>query len=140
MVSAFWPDDLVHFTPCDFSALLPGEIIVFRQHDRFVMHRILRHNGATLTTRGDARRRADAPVAPEDCIGRVDRVLRNGRPVSLRLSYTRASVAWLLRHSELATYLYLRCCSVLRRLRAFLNLQEGAHGVIGTGSEISPEQ
>ena len=140
MVPAFWPDDLIHFTPYDFSALLAGEIIVFRQHDRFVMHRILRHNGATVTTRGDARPQADAAVVAEDCIGRVDRVLRNGRPVPLRLSHAQAGVAWLLRHSEPATYLFVRCCSVLRKLREFARLQEGASAAMGTVRELSSDQ
>lgn len=139
MVPAFWPGDLADITPCDFSSLRAGEIIVFRRRDTLVMHRILSRSGATVTTRGDARRRPDAPVAPEYCIGKVDRVLRNGRPVSVRLSPAQACIAWLLRHSDLATSLYLRCCSILRRLRDLAQGQERAPGVTTVTSEITSE-
>jgi signal peptidase len=116
MIPILWPGDLVFVRPCDFSQLEPGMVIVFRQNERLVIHRIIRWEHGAVVTRGDARARLDGPVDREDVIGRVDEVLRNGKPVDLNGSPRQTFTASMLRRSEVYTRLYLRCSSMLRRL------------------------
>ena len=119
MIPILWPGDLVFVRPCDFAQLEPGMVIVFRQNERLVIHRIVRWEHGAVVTRGDARARLDSPVDREDIIGRVDDVLRNGKPVNLKGSPCQTFTASILRNSEVCTRLYLRCSSMLRRVAYF---------------------
>lgn len=119
MVPILWPGDLVFVQPCDFSRLEPGMVIVFRQHEKLVVHRILRREHGAVITRGDARGRLDGPVRNEDIVGRVDEVLRKGKRVGLQSSPRQMFTASILRRSEICTRLYLRCSSMLRRVAYF---------------------
>ena len=116
MVPILWPGDLVFVRSCDFSQLEPGMVIVFRQSEKLVIHRVIRCKDGAVITRGDARARLDSPVHREDVVGRVEEVFRKGKPVNLRGSPRQAFSASMLRRSEAFTRIYLRCSSVLRRL------------------------
>ena len=83
MVPALWPGDLVTVRSCDSSELQPGSIVVFRQNERLVVHRLMRADFARwvdsthwadgcLVTRGDARSRCDKPVKAGEVLGRVE--------------------------------------------------------------------
>ena len=42
MVPALWPGDLVTVRSSNLSELQPGSIVVFRQNERLVVHRLMR--------------------------------------------------------------------------------------------------
>ncbi len=73
--------------------------------------------GSLLTTRGDRLPYLDAPVAPEELLGRVTAIERGRRRVNPRLTLGRRLGAWVLRHSELATRLALAIQNTGSRLR-----------------------
>jgi len=115
MVPALWPGDLVTVRNCQPSELAPDSIVVFRQNQRLVVHRMLRREAGRIVTRGDARPCLDPPVPADQIIGCVEAATRNGRPVRLRPWPWQTSVAWLLRRSAWATSFYLRLISRFRR-------------------------
>jgi signal peptidase I len=124
MVPALWPGDLVTVRGCDPGELHPDQIIVFRQKERLVVHRLVRWVDSTrwagdcAVTRGDARPRCDEPVKASEVIGRVEGILRNGRPVNPEQSIGQRMTAAILRRSEWCTRLFLRLGSRMRRLTA----------------------
>ena len=73
MVPVLWPGDLVTVRSCDSSELQPGSIVVFRQNERLVVHRLMHWVGDCVVARGDARLRYDQPVKAGEVLGRVDR-------------------------------------------------------------------
>jgi len=115
MVPALWPGDLVTVKRCNPSDLGPESIVVFRQNDRLVTHRLVRHEGDCIVTRGDARPRLDAPVAHAEIVGCVESVTRNGHAVNPKFSLGRRAMAIVLRRSEWCTRFYLRVSSRIRR-------------------------
>jgi signal peptidase I len=115
MVPALWPGDLVTVRRCDPSELLAGSIIVFRQNEKLVVHRLIALTGGRVVTRGDARPRCDEPVGTAEVLGRVDSVLRDGRPIRPEISFWNRAVAFVLRHSDWCTWLYLRVVCRLRK-------------------------
>ena len=60
-----------------------GEFVTFVQGDRVRTHRVVALSGSRLITRGDANLHEDSPINPLDCLGRVVRVERNGRTLSV---------------------------------------------------------
>jgi hypothetical protein len=60
-----------------------GEVAVFARAGRLVAHRVVAVAGETVTTRGDALRRPDAPIAREALVGRVTHRRRAGRTTPL---------------------------------------------------------
>jgi len=111
MLPALWPGDMLSVRPCAASELEPGSIIVFRQHGRLVVHRLIHRSGDRLLTQGDARPRPDGQIRTSDIVGRVDTVVRNGKPVKPAGRHWRSSVAVVFRRSELAASLFLRLAS-----------------------------
>jgi signal peptidase I len=116
MVPTLWPGDLVSVCCCDPSELQPDSIIVFRQKERLIVHRLMHRAGGRVVTRGDARPSLDDPIDPGDIVGRVENVMRNGRPVNPQLSVWRKTVAAALRRSEWCTWFFLRFSSRMRRM------------------------
>src|SRR5580700_1786408 len=116
MVPALWPGDMVTVRRCDLLEIEPDRIIVFRQNERLIVHRMLRWAGDRVVARGDARSRCDEPVRTDEVLGRVESILRNGRPVSPRHSYWQRAIALVMRHSEWFGGLFLRLGSRIQRL------------------------
>jgi signal peptidase I len=115
MVPVLWPGDLLTISHSEPASLAPDSIIVFRQDDRLIVHRLLRREGAMLVTRGDARPCLDVPIAAADVVGRVETIHRDGRSVRLKQSVWQILVAAVLRRSENFTAFYLRLVSRFRR-------------------------
>lgn len=121
MVPVLWPGDLVTVRSCDSSELQPGLIVVYRQNERLVVHRLVRWVDSThgadgcLVTRGDARPRFDQPVKAGEVLGRVDNAVRNGRPVNLQPSPWHSVLASVFRRSQWCASLYLRLCSRMQK-------------------------
>jgi signal peptidase I len=118
MVPALWPGDLVTVRSCETSELQPGTIVVFRQNERLVVHRLMHWASDRVVTRGDARPRHDQPVKASEVIGRVESAVRNGRPVNLEQSIGQRVLASVLRRSQGCTEIYLRLASRMRRFGA----------------------
>lgn len=115
MVPVLWPGDLVTVRSCDSSELQPGSIVVFRQNERLVVHRLMHWAGDCVVARGDARPRFDQPVKAGEVLGRVDSAVRNGRPVNLQLSLWHSVLASVFRRSQWCASLYLRLCSRMQK-------------------------
>jgi signal peptidase I len=115
MVPALWPGDLVTVRSCDSSELQPGSIVVFRQNERLVVHRLMHWVGDCVVARGDARPRCDQPVKASEVIGCVESAVRNGRSVNLQPSLWHRVLASVFRRSQWCASLYLRLSSRVRR-------------------------
>ena len=108
MVPALWPGDQVTVRPIDLSELEPDSIIVFRQSQRLVVHRVMRRVGDCIVARGDARPGCDRPAQASEIVGRVEAIRRNGRPVRLQPRLWQRAAAFVLRQSESCTRVFLR--------------------------------
>jgi len=115
MVPVLWPGDLLTVRSFEPSSLTPGSILVFRQNQRLVVHRLMHREADSFITRGDARPCLDAPVSPAEVLGRVVAAQRNGRALSLQPSLWQKLFASALRRSEGFTAIYLRLVSRMRR-------------------------
>jgi len=115
MVPALWPGDTVTIRQCDLAELNPNSIIVFRQSERLIVHRLVHRTGHQVVARGDARPFFDDPVDASEVIGQVESIERDGRAVSANFSFWKRMIAAILRRSERFTMLYLRVGSRIRR-------------------------
>jgi hypothetical protein len=84
MLPTLWPGDLLNVCAVQFDEVAAGDVVLFTREDRFFIHRVLGNRdsaggstGPSLVTRGDSMRTADAPVLPEELLGRVVSVSRN---------------------------------------------------------------
>lgn len=84
MLPTIWPGDRLTVRAIQFDDVASGDVILFTREDRFFIHRVLRKcdstggsTGPSLVTRGDSMREADAPVSPEELLGKVVSVSRN---------------------------------------------------------------
>lgn len=117
MVPALWPGDLLMVRSCCPSEVTPDSIIVFRQDQRLIVHRLIHRTGNEIITRGDARPQLDKAIESSQVVGRVELVMRNGRLVEPRDSLWRRLVAVCLRRSEWCTRFFLRFSSKMRKMR-----------------------
>ena len=115
MVPALWPGDVVTVQRCAPQELISGSIIVFRQNQRLVVHRLMHWQEDCAVTRGDLHPCLDLPTPAGDVIGRVETIERNGRRVSPRLSLRQSAVGFVLRRSQRATWHYMRAVNWIRR-------------------------
>jgi signal peptidase len=110
MLPALIPGDVVQFHSCAAEHAEPGDVVLFRREDRFVVHRVVTKASDGLLTQGDALAQPDLPVSSADVIGKVVGVSRRGiiikqdRRSTLGLYLSRR----LLGRSDLATRLLLR--------------------------------
>lgn len=114
MVPAVQPGDLLSIQLVDPNEISPGDIVVYARDQRLIVHRIVRTSagsiGPCLVTRGDRLLRDDPPVLQDDLLGRVTRIERKQRLVNLRpfSNVVEQALCMVLRHSDRATYLFLR--------------------------------
>lgn len=116
MVPALWPGDFVTVRRCCPHELAPNSIIVFRQDQQLVVHRLIHRAGSEIVTRGDARPQVDEAIESSQIVGRVERVMRNGRLVDSRDSLWQRLVGVCLRRSEWCTRFFLRFSSEMRKM------------------------
>jgi len=108
MVPVLWPGDQITVRLSDSSKLGPDAIVVFRQSERLVVHRVIRRMSDRIVTRGDARLCCDRPVKATEVLGRVESIRRNGRPVRMQPRFWQRVAALVLRHSGGSTRVFLR--------------------------------
>lgn len=56
-----------------------GDIVLVRLHERYVMHRIISRDGETFSMMGDGNLRGTEHFKKEDVLGKVTRIIRDGR-------------------------------------------------------------
>ena len=82
MLPTFWPGDLLDIETIPFDQVSAGDVVLYRRWGRFFIHRVLCKLAATgsdrpsLVTRGDSMAGGDAPVVPEELLGKVVSVQR----------------------------------------------------------------
>lgn len=85
--SSMWPTlkqgDLVLIKGVNKEELQVGDVVVYQNEMGFTIHRIVKMDGETLVTKGDANNINDSPVKYEQLIGRLVEV----RSKPLRLPY-----------------------------------------------------
>jgi signal peptidase I len=63
--------DMVEIAPCEADSLRPGDIVLAMTRRGLTLHRIARISNAGIVIRGDNAISSDAPVAPEDILGKM---------------------------------------------------------------------
>jgi signal peptidase I len=125
MVPSILPGDLISIHQASLHEIFPGEVVVFLQEGRFVVHRVVDRKGAAntdgphgtcLITRGDRLRKDDPPVSSLELLGRVVCIERGNRKVKLPATGSNHPMVRLLRASDRVTYLYLRLAACWRTL------------------------
>src|ERR1700756_4442718 len=82
MLPTLWPGDLLTIEPTCLGQVCPADVILYRRCERFFIHRVLQKSSSTgsdrptLVTRGDSMSGLDAPVVPEELLGKVVSVER----------------------------------------------------------------
>jgi hypothetical protein len=116
MLPTLWPGDLLTVCAVQFDEVAAGDVVLFTREDRFFIHRVLRKRdsaggstGPILVTRGDSMRAADAPVSPEELLGKVVSVSRNyAKDLPVRGSRWSRWVGLVLAYSDLLRRMVLR--------------------------------
>ena len=87
----------VRFSMCDPQSLKRGDIVLFRYHDRHIMHRIIRREGDRLLLAGDGNYRKTEQCTTDDVAAIVTAVIRpNGRVIPCDSTIWRtASAIWI---------------------------------------------
>jgi len=86
----FIPDgSILFFEPAD--SVRPGDIVLSRDRDRWLAHRVVRLDAGTVTTWGDWNRFPDPPVPFECILGRCVQIRRKGVDIHLDLPCVRAT-------------------------------------------------
>jgi signal peptidase I len=120
MLPSIWPGDTLEVRRESAAEILPGEVVLFARQGFLVVHRVVRlirePDRTLLVTRGDRIPQTDAPVSPEELLGRVTAVLRgNYRRVPL-LTFWGRMVSSILARSEFCTRVALRLGALRRSL------------------------
>jgi signal peptidase I len=115
MLPAIRPGDLLTVQRHSPQGLQPGQIILIQRNQKLTAHRVVRVCGEQLVTRGDSVPSLDPPIPASEVVGVVTAIHRNGRPIGLGFSLWKRAVAFVLRHSEWCTRLYLSLSCRLSR-------------------------
>ena len=72
---SMWPvlkrGDLIFIKGTGLEDIEIGSVIVFRHGEGMAVHRVVRIEGQTITTKGDANTKEDNPITSDDIVGRV---------------------------------------------------------------------
>ena len=72
---SMWPvlkrGDLIFVKAVDFEDIKAGSVIVFHHGEGMAVHRVVKIEGQTITTKGDASVDEDNPITRDDVVGRV---------------------------------------------------------------------
>jgi signal peptidase I len=88
MYPAILDGDLITVTPVAAHEIARGDILLYRDGDRLLAHRLIGVTAYGTETRfqlrGDSNASCDAPIAAAQIVGRVEAVERDGRAIPLR--------------------------------------------------------
>jgi len=118
MLPAVWPGDILLVRREDCSDASPGNIILFGRQGQLVAHRVVERrtcpDGVQWVTRGDSIGVADAPVLPQELLGRVVAIDRGTRTLTTEQSIFCRITSWVLSRSRFAIRVLLGIwCRVL---------------------------
>jgi len=104
MLPTLLPGDFVTVERCGIENFRPGEIVEYSRGGRLITHRVVEQRGNQLLTLGDSTRHSDAPVQPEEIIGKVVSIVRGGERMEPRasLNFRERVIAGLARRSSRA--------------------------------------
>jgi hypothetical protein len=97
--------DVITISPLPQAGPRVGEVVAFVRPGvgKLVVHRVVDRLGTASFIQGDSRPEyADGMIAPENLLGRVTRIERDGRDVRLGLGPERTAIAWLSRRRLLS--------------------------------------
>ena len=117
MLPVVWPGDEITVTRREVAELQPGEIVLYRRDGGLTAHRIERIAHDHLITRGDSLPSSDPPVRPDEIVGRVLSIFRNGRSVRPERSSASRIVSLILHRSDLSRRFALYLMRYLARRR-----------------------
>lgn len=100
MFPAIWPGDFVTVQRCELAELRPGQVVVYHQEEKLIVHRLERVTGDRLMTRGDSRLRFDAPLLPGAIVGRVVSISRGRRTINPQQTFWQRVASPILRRSD----------------------------------------
>lgn len=109
MLPVIWPGDEITVMRCEYSGLHMGEVVLYHRDCKLTAHRIKRIAHDHLVTRGDSLPSYDPPVRPDEIVGRVVSIHRNGRSIQPESSLVSRMVS-----------LILRCSNFSRRIALYL--------------------
>jgi signal peptidase I len=112
MVPAIRPGDEVRLQSVAPSETQPGDIVAFRQGERLFVHRVVGSSVGGLLTQGDALSSPDAPVNPDEFLGKVTQIERQGALVGINNSVLQRAAAALFRRSRTCSALFLKFASL----------------------------
>ena len=78
-----WPNGTLHIERCSLAQLRIGDIAVWFDGKTLVSHRVVELSSDSLSTRADSSLAVDAPVLPNQLLGRAIRFTKG--PLSYRL-------------------------------------------------------
>jgi hypothetical protein len=115
--------DLVTVSPLSGAAPRLGDVVAYAavELERVVVHRVVGRSGGAWLVKGDNNPGADGLIVQAQILGRVTRVERDGREVSLGLGPERWLIARLARSGLLWSYLlpaWRRLCNRTRGSQA----------------------
>ncbi|MGD0129267.1 MAG: S24/S26 family peptidase [Terriglobia bacterium] len=144
MLPSIWPGDALSVRRQKAEEIRPGDLVLYTREGQFVAHRVVEvrgrgqgawdneettlsvspcpSSGPLLITRGDRLRKLDPPVTPQQLLGRVTGIERNGRRVDPRLTPLRRLGAWLLCRSEFCARVALHCHRILSHRKTLQDL------------------
>ena len=119
-------DDVITVEPIEPNTLKRGDIILYRFKSGFIAHRIVNieegnDSGLTFILRGDASTTCDAPVKPEQVLGKVVGLERDNRPIdpnSLRVRVWSMLYLLLVRVKRSVSQWFLPQSTQRREIRA----------------------
>ncbi len=113
MSPAILSADILTLAPVDVRRVRLGDVIAFPRPDgRLVIHRVIARRSERLLTRGDAASAADAWIARERLVGRVEKVSRRGRQAYWGLGPDRWLCALLSRAGLLRPIMWPTRCAI----------------------------
>ncbi|MEA3432197.1 MAG: signal peptidase I [candidate division WOR-3 bacterium] len=110
MFPLFKTGDIILFEPLTHSDVSIGNVIVYKQGERMVAHRLMKiyqnNERITLVTKGDTFPDFDDPIYPEEVLGKVVAVERNGRLIRLNRGLGRLANFVLAKISPFSRWIY----------------------------------
>lgn len=115
--------DIITIRPTRAADVSIGDVIVYNAGRRMVAHRLVskrkENNQVVLICQGDTFMRPDPPIRPEQVLGKVVAVSRNGQTIRLDTLKNRFIGFFLIKTSPLRPWLYPMLRKVRRLCKRF---------------------
>lgn len=111
MLPAIVPGDVIRVESAPAQV---GDIVVFNRDGHLCAHRLLAIVDGRIVARGDANRKLDLPIEPEEVLGKVTSLVRQ-EVETTDLRY-RPILSFIIRSFYLAPRIYLKAQSLYSRL------------------------